>query len=157
MNDTPILLHKSQISMSKVLNKEKLNIIKMGFLNKRSKYLKMWNKFNILKSRRYIILTNKNMFSFINDEKSADCTMNLKIINCSKVEISDDEINKENTFVLRDSERNYYFQADNEFERNKWVTSIRFSVSNPGIVNEQDEIDYMNDPDRTYSMIIPDK
>ena len=80
MNDTPILLHKSQISMSKVLNKEKLNIIKMGFLNKRSKYLKMWNKFNILKSRRYIILTNKNMFSFINDEKSADCTMNLKII-----------------------------------------------------------------------------
>ena len=44
MNDSHINLKKSQISMSKVLNIEKMNIVKIGFLNKRSKYFKMWKK-----------------------------------------------------------------------------------------------------------------
>ena len=81
--------------------------------------------------------------------------MNLQIKNISKVENSDEQLNKENTFVLRDADRDYYFQAETHLERNQWVTSVKFSLSNPGIVNEQDEIDYMNDPNRTESFIFP--
>ena len=47
MNDTPINIHKSQITLLKVLNTPKSHIVKIGFLNKRSKYLKIWKKFNL--------------------------------------------------------------------------------------------------------------
>lgn len=46
-----------------------------------------------------MILTNKNMFSFTSENKTADCTMNLDIKDCKKVEDSDQQLSKNNTFV----------------------------------------------------------
>lgn len=44
MNEIPVKVPKKYVSMSKLLKNEKLDIIKTGFLSKRSKYLKMWKK-----------------------------------------------------------------------------------------------------------------
>ena len=44
MNENPVKVPKKYVSMSKLLKNEKLDIIKTGSLNKRSKYLKMWKK-----------------------------------------------------------------------------------------------------------------
>ncbi len=44
MNENPVKVPKKYVSMAKLLKNEKLDIIKTGFLNKRSKYLKMWKK-----------------------------------------------------------------------------------------------------------------
>jgi hypothetical protein len=39
------------------------------------------------------------MFSFTSEDKTADCTMNLDIKDCKKVENSDQQLSKNNTFV----------------------------------------------------------
>lgn len=69
-------------------------IIKSGFLQKRSKYLKIWKK-------RFIVLTNKNLFAFTSNEKDADCTMNLVLNTCGRVNVCDESLNKRFTFVRR--------------------------------------------------------
>jgi hypothetical protein len=48
---------------------------------------------------RFIVLTNKNLFAFTNDDKDADCTMNLILQTCGRVEVCDDLLGKDNTFV----------------------------------------------------------
>ena len=48
---------------------------------------------------RFIVLTNKNLYAFTSDDKDADCTMNVVLKNCGRVETSDDTLNKQNTFV----------------------------------------------------------
>ena len=58
---------------------------------------------------------------------------------------------------ISDKDRDYYFQAENEILRNQWLTSLKYALTNPGIVNEQDEIDYMNDPNRTKSFVAFDE
>lgn len=37
----------------------------------------------------------------------------------------------------------YYFQASSEQERNEWLRSINLEISNPGVIMEQDEIDWL--------------
>lgn len=96
------------------------------------------------------------MFSFVNEEKSAECTLNIEIKKCKKVENSDENLAKDNTFLLKEINNDFYFQAESELERNQWITSLKFCLTNPGIVNEQDEIDYMNDPNRTHSIVTID-
>jgi hypothetical protein len=44
MNETLPKTPKSKIYMSKLLKNEKVNIIRTGFIQKRSKYLKIWKK-----------------------------------------------------------------------------------------------------------------
>ena len=53
----------------------------------------------IFQFRRFIVLTNKNIFAFTNDDKDSDCTMTLILKACNKIQTSDDEAKKENSFV----------------------------------------------------------
>ena len=67
-------------------------------------------KVSYLMKRRFIILTNKNLFAYTSDDKSADCTMNLDVSDCKNINNSDKEISKVNTFVNKPSNlvRQYY-------------------------------------------------
>ena len=112
--------------------------------------------------RRFIVLTNKNIYSFTTDDLQADCTMNLILKNCKMGDVADDEMGKKGTLVssisytlksinfLYQSIYNeadgltYYFQANSELERNEWLRSINLEISNPGVVMEQDEIDWLS-------------
>jgi len=148
MNNEAQKFKKGSLTLNKFCE-DKTVIIKSGYLCKRSKYLKIWKK-------RFIILTNKNIFSFTSDEKTADCTMNLEMSNCKRVENSDKNFSsKSNTFCIVCTDRNYYFQSHSESDRNEWITLIKKAVSNPGVIDEQAELDYANNPDRTISFIVP--
>lgn len=38
----------------------------------------------------------------------------------------------------------YFFQASSDQERNEWLRAINLEISNPGVIAEQDEIDYVS-------------
>ena len=65
--------------------------------------------------------------------------MNLTLETCERAEYCDDELGKTFTFVsfyiiiqaVVDSDRKYYFQAENEQERNEWFRVIQLEISNP--------------------------
>ena len=77
--------------------------------------------------------------------------MNLDHNYYKKVETSDEE----NIFDLRHINREYYFHAQTENEYNNWLSSLKFSFSNLRFINDKDEIDYDNDPNRTHCLLIP--
>lgn len=114
---------------------EKIRFLKTGFLMKQSKYLKFWNK-------RFIVLTNKNIYSFQGDKNESLCTMNIKLSNCSSVDIVESNnsfvtniFGKKFTFLIKEKNRNYYFRAASIEERHEWVRVIRLALLNAKILN----------------------
>lgn len=57
-------------------------------------------KLSKLYHSRFIVLTNKNLFAFTSDDKDADCTMNLELKNCLKVDLAKAVLKKDFTFVI---------------------------------------------------------
>lgn len=95
-------------------------VIKSGFLKKRSKFLHLWKT-------RFCVLTNKYLFAFTGIEKDADCTMTLELKDCKDVSQADD-IGKDFAFKLTEKSLVYYFQAENEQERNQWIKMITNNI-----------------------------
>ena len=54
------------------------------------------SKFNLyyFLKRRYIVLTNKNLYSFKGKDDNSECTMNLNLSKCLNVEIADKQTSK---------------------------------------------------------------
>ena len=100
------------------MNEPKGQVIKCGFLLKRSKYLHLWKT-------RFCILTNHYLFEFTGVEKDADCTMTLLLEDCIDVKDSDKEIGKSKSFCIK-TKKNvmYYFRVEEENERDQWIASI---------------------------------
>ena len=97
-------------------------VLKTGFLKKRSKYLHLWKT-------RFCVLTDKPLFAFTGIEKDADCTMTLLLDNCKDVNNTDQDLGKENTFSINATNLTYYFQAENEKERNEWKSTLEHIIS----------------------------
>jgi hypothetical protein len=38
-------------------------------------------------------------------------------------------------------------------EKNEWIIALKKVITNPGVISEQEELDYANNPDRTVSFI----
>jgi hypothetical protein len=87
------------IKSNEITTNSKAKIIKSGFLQKRSKYLKIWKRYFKFNFSRFVVLTNKNIFAFVNNDKEADCTMNLLLSSLGRVRYADEELGKEFTFV----------------------------------------------------------
>jgi len=49
--------------------------------------------------RRFIVLTNKNIYSFTTDDLQADCTMNLVLKKCKMGDVADEATGKTCTLV----------------------------------------------------------
>lgn len=49
--------------------------------------------------RRFIILTNKNLFAFTSDHVDADCTMNLLLKNIESIKYGEEDKEKTTVFV----------------------------------------------------------
>jgi hypothetical protein len=96
-------------------------------------------------------LTNKNLFTFTNSNDEAECTMNLELKKCEKIEISDETIRKQNTFVVKEINSSYYFQASSIKERNEWLKCIKLQFSNNILIDENEEFD-LEQPERSVSI-----
>ena len=73
----------------------KKDILKEGYLEKRSRYWKSWR-------RRYVVLMKTHMLTF--KENTNDYTSPTEVIpinNCCTVKSADDELNIKNTFVSK--------------------------------------------------------
>jgi hypothetical protein len=132
-------------SKIKEILEDKEKILKFGYLYKRSKYLKFWNLYltyfnQNLFFRRFMVLTNKSLYSFTNNFEWADCTMNLSLFNCHHVEAADHLINKQFSFVVRENNCDYFFQAADAATRNEWVREIKLKIIESRLIDECDEI-----------------
>ena len=71
---------------------KKDSIVKQGFLQKRSRYLSQWKK-------RFVVLTKDHLLTFANNTNLTQPTEVIKMDICCTVKSSDDEINKQHSFV----------------------------------------------------------
>ncbi len=89
-------------------------------------------------------MTNKNIYSFQENKDTSACTMNVKLENCLFIDTSDIHLNKKFSFVVRDKNCSYYFQAASTEERNEWVIQLRlalFNINNNGIDENEEYVD----------------
>ena len=96
-------------------------VIIYGFLKKQSKYIKLWKG-------RFFILTNHYLFAFTGIENDADCTMALDlstILSIEDIEEKVDKEDKENIFVVRCPSIKYFFKAENEQIKKKWMFELQ--------------------------------
>ena len=97
-------------------------IIKTGFLIKKSKYLGNWN-------RRYIVLTDNYILSFINDQPGAECTMNLLLRDTFGPKHMKLETKDEFGFCFCNEGKIYCFKTKNAEEEKEWFNILRESLS----------------------------
>ena len=93
-------------------------VIIYGFLKKQSKYIKLWKG-------RFFILTNHYLFAFTGIENDADCTMALDLSTILTIEEIEEKEGKKNVFVVRCPTINYFFKAENEDIKKKWLFELQ--------------------------------
>ena len=97
-------------------------IVKKGYLYKKSKYLGNWK-------RRYIVLTEKYIFAFVDDQPNSECTMNLTLSDSYGPKHLQLENNKEHGISFSNEGTIYCFKSDKEEEANSWFNTLRESLS----------------------------
>ncbi len=100
----------------------KENIIKTGFLFKKSKYLGRWKK-------RFVVLTDHYIFSYADDKPDADCTMNLLLKNCFGPKHVETENKNEFGFSFCCDGKIYCFKTNTLEEKLEWFNTLRESLS----------------------------
>lgn len=98
-------------------------IIKTGFLEKRSKYLKNWKK-------RFIVLTTHSILSYVDKTEGSDCTMNLELSECTNFEKIKDESGLETTLSFVNDGKIYLLKGTDEKEIEDWFKLIMENVNN---------------------------
>ena len=94
------------------------DILKEGFLEKQSRYLKSWRK-------RYVILMKSHMLTF--RDNSGDYSAPTEIIpinECCTVKSADDELNLKNTFKILVKDNTFYFCAMDNSDKESWIGGL---------------------------------
>ena len=100
-----------------------IKIIKTGFLMKRSKYLGTWNK-------RFVVLTDKDILSYIDDQKNAECTMDLQLSECyGPKHFNTDDQEYQYGFSFANNGKIYYFKTKDKEENDSWFTQLREAMA----------------------------
>ena len=110
----------------------KKDILKEGFLEKQSRYLKSWRK-------RYIILLKTHMLTFSDNSGDYSApTENIPINNCCTVKSADDELNLPHTFKVLVSDRTFYFAAGDNSEKEAWIGALGKAMIKTSVMIDQD-------------------
>lgn len=104
-------------------------IIKTGYLEKRSKYLKNWKK-------RFIVLTKHSILSYVDMTQGSDCTMNLELSECTNFEKIKDDSGLETTLSFVNDGKIYLLKGTDEKEVEDWYKLI---LENANITNPSSE------------------
>ena len=102
---------------------KKENIIKTGFLYKKSKYLGNWKK-------RFIVLTDNYIFSYTDEKPDSECTMNLLLKDCYGPKNLEMENKNEYGFSFCNDGKIYCFKTNRLEEKHEWFTTLRDALAN---------------------------
>ena len=94
------------------------DILKQGYLEKQSRYLKTWRK-------RWIILLKTHLLTF--KDNNGDWRTPTEIIpinNCCTVKSADDELNVKNSFKVLVQDRAFYFQGVDNSDKEAWIGAL---------------------------------
>ena len=98
-----------------------LEVIKTGFLKKRSKIFKFWNS-------RFCILTETYFFTYQGIEKNSECTNSIAL--SAIINVKNTENDYINSFSIQTNNSILYFIAENNEIRNDWVNIINKTIIN---------------------------
>ncbi|CAG9331022.1 unnamed protein product [Blepharisma stoltei] len=94
-------------------------IIKEGWINKRSRFLKIWR-------RRWLVLTPHFLITFKRQQAYLDKpTEKIKIECCSTMKSAEEETKKVFTFRINFLDRVFFFSAQDANDKETWIESIR--------------------------------
>lgn len=101
-------------------------IIKEGWLSKRSRFLKGWRK-------RWIVLTPTYICTFKGQGNYSDPTEQILLSEFNMILPADEELNKPNTFKMMTMDREFFFLADNQTDRDEWVSVLGQIIIHTGV------------------------
>ena len=113
-------------------------IVKEGWIEKRSKYVKEWRQ-------RWLVLTPRFLCTFKKqqDYRSAPTEkINLRL--CSTVKSAEDELNRPTSFRVDTSTRTYFFTAKDTAEKETWIGAIGKAMVRPTVMRTRSEEDLMD-------------
>ncbi|KRX04053.1 hypothetical protein PPERSA_12500 [Pseudocohnilembus persalinus] len=93
------------------------NIIKEGWLEKESKYLKQWRS-------RWFVLTSNSIYSFKDQKIYKGPTEVIPLSTITTIKSTDDETSKENSFKIELSDRRFYMAAPTNLEKELWIGAV---------------------------------
>lgn len=113
-------------------------IIKEGWIEKRSKYVKEWRP-------RWLVLTPRFLCTFKKqqDYRSAPTEkINLRL--CSTVKSAEDDVNRPMSFRVDTSNRTYFFTAKDTAEKEIWIGAIGKAMVRPTVMRSRSEEDMLD-------------
>ena len=102
------------------MNDKNTKIIKTGKLLKCSKYLGNWKM-------RYVVLTDKYLLTYVENNLNSECTMDLELSECFGPKYITIEDNL--TFCFIADGKKYLFRAKDEKERDDWFNILQEKMS----------------------------
>eukprot|EP00825_Cyclidium_porcatum_P025185 TRINITY_DN27447_c0_g1_i1.p1 TRINITY_DN27447_c0_g1~~TRINITY_DN27447_c0_g1_i1.p1 ORF type:complete len:127 (+),score=21.39 TRINITY_DN27447_c0_g1_i1:85-465(+) len=107
------MVDNTQIQM----NDDLKNIIKEGWLDKESKYLKQWRQ-------RWFVLTPNTLYTFKEQKIYKSPTEIIPLKQVTTIKSTDDETNKSNSFKIEVQDRKFYMAASTNHEKEQWIGAI---------------------------------
>ena len=94
------------------------NILKDGFLEKQSKFIKSWRK-------RYVNLTETHLKTFKQSNGIRQvATEFIPLNNDFRVKSADDELNVPNSFKVMTKDRTFYFRGADNADKEAWIEAL---------------------------------
>ncbi len=88
-----------------------------GWLYKQSRFLRTWR-------RRYAVLTKTELLTYKTENVNETPTENIKVSSCKAVKSANDETGQAQSFCIQGDGIEYFFYADTEEEKNRWIGLI---------------------------------
>jgi hypothetical protein len=93
--------------------------------------------------RRWLVLTPDRLYSFKEERKYVNPTEEVDLKLCGTVKSADDLTNRQYTFTVQVPDRNFFFMAASDAERNEWVAAIgRATTESRRVRSYSEEVEY---------------
>lgn len=113
-------------------------ILKEGWIEKRSRLLQQWRK-------RWAVLTPQYLYTFKERQAySSSPTESIRLATCSSVKSAEDDLRIDNTFRIDAQERTYFFRATDAGQKESWIGGIGRAMVRPTVMRSKSEEDMLN-------------
>merc|ERR1719240_73087 len=93
--------------------------------------------------RRWLVLTPDRLYSFKSERQYANPTEEVDLKLCGTVKSADDLTNRQYTFTVQVPDRNFFFMAASDADRNEWVAAIgRATTESRRVRSYSEEVEY---------------
>ncbi len=113
-------------------------IIKEGWIEKRSKYVKEWRP-------RWLVLTPRFLCSFKKQQDyRSSPTEKITLRECSSVKSAEDDVRRADSFRVDTNVRTYFFTARDTAEKEAWIGAIGKIMVTPTVLRTHSEEEMMD-------------